>query len=68
MAFPLFSVYLTAVMGNCTILSIVRDDHSLHISMSYFLSMLAMADLGLSVSMLPTVLSIFWFDSTTINF
>ncbi|XP_065256849.1 olfactory receptor 51L1-like [Emys orbicularis] len=61
MAFPLCSV-------NYIMLSVIWLDHSLLIPMFYFLSTLALADLGLSVSTLPTMLSNFCLDSSSIHF
>ncbi|KAF1663533.1 Olfactory receptor 51F2, partial [Aptenodytes patagonicus] len=68
MALPLCCLYLLMLPGNCTLLWMIKTDHSLHTSMYYFLSMLAMADLGLSLSTLPTTLAIFWFESTSLHF
>uniref|UniRef100_A0A7N4NSK7 Olfactory receptor n=1 Tax=Sarcophilus harrisii TaxID=9305 RepID=A0A7N4NSK7_SARHA len=59
---PVFSVYLAAIMGNCTILHIIRTDPSLHQPMYYFLAMLASIDLGLCVSTMPMVLGVLWLD------
>ncbi|XP_051843515.1 olfactory receptor 51V1-like [Antechinus flavipes] len=59
---PVFSVYLAAILGNATILHIVRTDPSLHQPMYYFLAMLASTDLGLCVSTMPTVLGVLWLD------
>ncbi|XP_007491236.2 olfactory receptor 51V1-like [Monodelphis domestica] len=59
---PVFSVYLTAILGNAIILHIVRTDPSLHQPMYYFLAMLASTDLGLCVSTMPTVLGVLWLD------
>nr|XP_009669155.1 PREDICTED: olfactory receptor 51L1-like [Struthio camelus australis] len=64
---PLCTMYVVAVMGNCTILLIVHADPSLHQPMYYFLSMLALSDLGLSVSTMPTMLSIFLLKSREVN-
>ncbi|KAM6286648.1 LOW QUALITY PROTEIN: olfactory receptor 51H1-like [Spheniscus humboldti] len=68
MALPLCCLYLLMLLGNCTLLWIIKTDHSLHAPMYYFLPMLAMADLGLSLSTLPTMLAIFWFESTSLRF
>lgn len=62
LSIPLCSMYITAILGNCTILFIIRTDPSLHQPMYFFLSMLAVTDLGLSASTLPTMLSIFTFN------
>ncbi|KAM8821458.1 olfactory receptor 51H1-like [Eudromia elegans] len=67
-AFPLSSLYLLMLLGNCTLLWTIKTDCSLHTPMYYLLSMLAVADLGLSVSTLPSMLGIFWFESTSLRF
>ncbi|KAM8821449.1 olfactory receptor 51G2-like [Eudromia elegans] len=64
---PICSMYLTAFVGNCTILYIIRAEQTLHEPMYYFLSMLALSDLGLSSSTLPSILSVFWFNYRAIH-
>ncbi|XP_044524806.1 olfactory receptor 51G1 [Gracilinanus agilis] len=59
---PFCTIYLTVIVGNITILHVIRTDTTLHEPMYYFLAMLALTDLGLCLSTLPTVLGIFWFD------
>ncbi|XP_049479148.1 olfactory receptor 51G1 [Panthera uncia] len=59
---PFCSIYLTVIVGNLTILHLIHTDVTLHEPMYYFLAMLALTDLGLCLSTLPTVLGIFWFD------
>ncbi|XP_074840461.1 olfactory receptor 51A7-like [Carettochelys insculpta] len=67
LSIPLCAIYIAAILGNCTILFIIRTEPSLHQPMYYFLSMLALTDLGLSASTLPTMLSIFLFSSREVN-
>ncbi|ELW63679.1 olfactory receptor 51M1 [Tupaia chinensis] len=65
---PFFFMYLMAISGNCFILIIIKTNPRLHTPMYYLLSLLALTDLGLSVSTLPTTMGIFWFKSHSIYF
>ncbi|XP_075779450.1 olfactory receptor 51A4-like [Pelodiscus sinensis] len=67
LAIPLCALYIVAVLGNSIILLIIRSEPSLQQPMYYFLSMLALTDLGLSASTLPTMLSIFLFNSQEVS-
>ncbi|XP_017507246.3 olfactory receptor 51A4-like [Manis javanica] len=64
---PICLMYLVAILGNCTILFFIKTETSLHEPMYYFLSMLAVSDLGLSISSLPTTLGVFLFNATGIS-
>nr|XP_028581526.1 olfactory receptor 52M1-like [Podarcis muralis] len=65
---PFCSMYVMAVVGNCTILFIIRAEPNLHEPMYLFLSMLAIIDLVLSSSTMPKLLSIFWLGNKDIAF
>ncbi|XP_034349023.1 olfactory receptor 51I2-like [Arvicanthis niloticus] len=65
---PFSSMYTVALTGNCLILLAVRRTHSLHQPMYYFLSMLALSDVGLSLSTMPSTLAVLWFDYRIIDF
>nr|XP_051681812.1 olfactory receptor 51G2-like [Oryctolagus cuniculus] len=56
---PLCAMYMATLAGNSLILWVVKVEPALHQPMYYFLSMLAMTDLGLSASTLPTMLTIY---------
>ncbi|XP_057606756.1 olfactory receptor 51A4-like [Hippopotamus amphibius kiboko] len=60
-------MYLVAILGNCSVLFFIKTEPSLHEPMYYFLSMLALSDLGLSLSSLPTMLKIFLFSAPEIS-
>ncbi|XP_014645702.1 PREDICTED: olfactory receptor 51I2-like [Ceratotherium simum simum] len=65
---PFSAMYTAALTGNCLILLAVRRTPSLHQPMYYFLSMLALTDVGLTLSTLPTTLALLWFDHRLIGF
>uniref|UniRef100_H0XY03 G-protein coupled receptors family 1 profile domain-containing protein n=2 Tax=Otolemur garnettii TaxID=30611 RepID=H0XY03_OTOGA len=64
---PICFMYLVAILGNCAILFFVKTEPSLHEPMYYFLSILSLSDLGLSLSSLPTMLRVFLFSTPGIS-
>ncbi|NXB97881.1 O51G2 protein, partial [Orthonyx spaldingii] len=67
-ALPLCCLYLLMLLGNCCLLWTIRTEQALHAPMYHFLSMLALADLGLSLCTLPTVLAVFSVPATPLPF
>ncbi|KAM9169398.1 olfactory receptor 51G2-like [Pangshura tecta] len=60
-------IYVLSIVGNSAILFIIKIDQSLHEPMYIFFSMLATTDLGLLIATIPTILSIFLFNSKEIS-
>ncbi|XP_004717552.3 olfactory receptor 51V1-like [Echinops telfairi] len=58
LAIPFSSIYATVFLGNCMVLHVIRTEPSLHEPMFYFLAMLALTDLCMGLSTVPTVLGI----------
>ncbi|XP_037695642.1 olfactory receptor 52K2-like [Choloepus didactylus] len=65
---PFCLVYLLSLMGNVALLLIIKTDPKLHEPMYLFLCMLSVADLMLTSSTLPKILSLFWFNGKEIYF
>ncbi|XP_008052787.1 olfactory receptor 51I2-like [Carlito syrichta] len=63
-----FTMYIVAIVGNSLIMAAVQADPALHEPMYLFLSMLAITEVGVSVSTVPTVLGILWFDARRVDF
>ncbi|XP_047609618.1 olfactory receptor 51B5-like [Phacochoerus africanus] len=64
---PFFLVYLSVLLGNGALLLLIKEDHSLHEPMYYFLAMLAATDLGLTLTTMPSVLGVLWLDHREIG-
>jgi olfactory receptor len=61
-------LYSISILGNLSILTLVVWDPARHQPMYYFLSMLSLSDLGVSLSTLPTVLATFCFNYRHVDF
>ncbi|XP_075404660.1 olfactory receptor 51B2-like [Tenrec ecaudatus] len=57
---PFFTVYFSVLLGNSTLLYLIKDDHNLHEPMYYFLAMLAGTDLMVTLTTMPTVMGVLW--------
>ncbi|NP_001164930.1 olfactory receptor 639 [Oryctolagus cuniculus] len=68
LSIPFFIMYIVAIVGNSLIMAAVQSNPALHEPMYLFLSMLAVTEVGVSLSTLPTVLGILWFDARRIDF
>uniref|UniRef100_A0A670ICT1 Olfactory receptor n=1 Tax=Podarcis muralis TaxID=64176 RepID=A0A670ICT1_PODMU len=64
---PFCFAYAVALLGNGVVLLVIVKDQSLHKPMYLFLCMLAVSELGVSLSTLPTVLGVFLFDAREIG-
>ncbi|XP_065276047.1 olfactory receptor 51G2-like [Emys orbicularis] len=64
---PFCLMYVISIVGNSVILFIIKTDPRLHEPMYIFLSMLAVTDLALSISTMPTTLGIFLLNSREIS-
>ena len=61
-------LYTISIVGNSIILAVIRAEPSLHEPMYLFLSMLALTDLGLTLTTWPIVMGILWFNASWITF
>nr|XP_021519489.1 LOW QUALITY PROTEIN: olfactory receptor 51F2 [Meriones unguiculatus] len=64
---PFCLLYVVALSGNSMILLVILHEQSLHEPMYYFLSMLSVTDLSLSLCTLSTTLGVLWFEAREIN-
>nr|XP_014432520.1 olfactory receptor 52E2-like [Pelodiscus sinensis] len=61
-SFPFATCYSLCLLGNFTVLFVVGKEQTLHQPMYLLLCMLALTDIGISTSVVPKALGIFWFN------
>ncbi|XP_077330717.1 olfactory receptor 51E1-like [Lithobates pipiens] len=66
-AFIFMLMYLTTVLANCSIVTLVKMDRKLHEPMHIFISFLAVIDLSVCSTVIPKAMAILWFGFNTIN-
>ncbi|XP_024076616.2 olfactory receptor 52N2-like, partial [Terrapene carolina triunguis] len=59
---PFSMFYIISLLGNVTVLFVVWKEQTLHKPMYLLLCMLALTDIGMSTSVMPNALCIFWFN------
>ncbi|XP_074835335.1 olfactory receptor 52D1-like [Carettochelys insculpta] len=64
---PFSTVYVIGLLGNFTILFVVGKEQTLHSPMYLLICMLALTDIGISTSVVPKTLCIFWFNLKVIT-
>ncbi|KAH0500970.1 Olfactory receptor 51B6 [Microtus ochrogaster] len=64
---PLLMAYISILLGNGTLLFLIKDENNLHEPMYYFLGMLAATDLGVTLTTMPTVLGVLWLNHREIG-
>ncbi|XP_035943611.2 olfactory receptor 51B2-like [Halichoerus grypus] len=62
-----FVIYVSILLSNGTLLFLIREDHTLHEPMYYFLAILAATDLGVTLTTMSTVLGVLWLDHRAIS-
>ncbi|XP_056416951.1 olfactory receptor 52M1-like isoform X2 [Hyla sarda] len=65
---PFFTIYLSAIIGNYTIVLIIVTEASLHQPMYIFFILLGFVDLILANAAMPKLLDIFWFQFKEIDY
>ncbi|NP_001164918.1 olfactory receptor Olr96 [Oryctolagus cuniculus] len=65
---PFCFLYLVGIVGNCTILHVIRTDPRLHEPMYYFLAMLSLTDMGMSFPAMVSLFRVLWSISREIQF
>ncbi|XP_027798580.2 olfactory receptor 56B1-like [Marmota flaviventris] len=67
LSLPLALLYLSTIGANILILTTIYQDSSLKQPMYLFLGILSVVDMGLSTTIVPKILAIFWFDAKAIS-
>ncbi|XP_003781038.1 olfactory receptor 51B2-like [Otolemur garnettii] len=66
-SFSFYAVYVSVLLGNGSLLYLIKDDQSLHKPMYYFLAMLAGTDIMVTLTTMPTVMGVLWVNHREIS-
>ncbi|XP_004642058.1 olfactory receptor 51B2-like [Octodon degus] len=64
---PFFAIYVSVLVGNGTLLHLIKSDCRLQEPMYYFLAMLAVTDLTVTLTTMPTVMGVLWVNHREIS-
>ncbi|XP_005380136.1 PREDICTED: olfactory receptor 51B2-like [Chinchilla lanigera] len=64
---PFFLIYVSVLLGNGTLLHLIKSDCRLQEPMYYFLAMLALTDLTVTLTTMPTVMGVLWVNHREIS-
>ncbi|KAM7181120.1 olfactory receptor 52P1-like [Macrochelys suwanniensis] len=64
---PFSMFYIISLLGNLMVLFVVIKEQTLHKPMYLLIGMLALTDIGMSTSVVPKALCIFWFNLNSIT-
>ncbi|XP_008050893.1 olfactory receptor 51B2-like [Carlito syrichta] len=64
---PFFAIYVCILLGNGTLLYVLKNDGSLHEPMYYFLALLAGTDVMVTLTTMPTVMGVLWVNHREIT-
>ncbi|KAM5124973.1 olfactory receptor 51E1-like [Mantella aurantiaca] len=68
LGFLIAIMYITAVLGNSTVLYIIKVEQELHQPMYIFLFLLAIVEILIATTVMPQMMEIFWFHQRQITF
>ncbi|KAM6172926.1 olfactory receptor 51B2-like [Erethizon dorsatum] len=64
---PFFVIYVSVLLGNGTLLYLIKNDCRLQEPLYYFLTMLAVTDVTVTLTTMPTVMGVLWVNHREIS-